>query len=185
MAATSGTHAAVGSTGHAGATTSMRSTSWTFDRIVSSLLVVTTLLVAGLAAPVAEWTAPAGCPDSEAVYEAAEAFGASVRDASLKLEGRIEPVDGGFRLDLSIRTPTGTTPPTVPCCGRAHPRPPEAATPPRPGPRSSLRPSAVWRAPKASESPTVLERRDLRARVRAGASGRLELLHFRCRRVHG
>ena len=67
-------------------------------------------LVAGLAfAPVSDWTAPPECADVDAVFAAAETFGAEVEQASLTLEGRIEAVEGGFRLDLEIETPSGTT----------------------------------------------------------------------------
>ena len=74
------------------------------------LSVSTALLFAGVAsAPVTQWEVPPECPDVAAVLTAAEEFGADVADASLRLDGRIEAVDGGYRLDLEIDTPSGTT----------------------------------------------------------------------------
>lgn len=74
------------------------------------LTAVAVFLFAGLAfAPVSDWTAPPECADVDAVFAAAEAFGAEVEQAFLTLEGRIEAVEGGYRLDLEIETPSGTT----------------------------------------------------------------------------
>lgn|GEM_PF-2250524 len=77
---------------------------------MTSPLAILSLVLTSFTAPAVEWETVEGCPGADSVFDAAEAFGASVRDATLSLRGVVEPLDGGgYRLDLAIETPTGTT----------------------------------------------------------------------------
>lgn len=67
------------------------------------------LLAVLVAPPTTEWTAPPGCPGLEEVLAEAHRQGATLDDASLELHGAIEPIEGGYALQLTIHTSSGTT----------------------------------------------------------------------------
>lgn len=71
---------------------------------IAALLVASTTLT-----PAVQWQAPPGCPDAQGVLASAEAMGVELRGSALELDGEIEQVDGGYRLELSVQTSSGTT----------------------------------------------------------------------------
>lgn len=71
---------------------------------MAALLVSSTALTPGI-----RWQAPLDCPDAQSVLASAEAMGVELRGSALELDGQIEEVDGGYRLELSVQTASGVT----------------------------------------------------------------------------